>query len=227
MQIQRLFREGDTAIRRDTFRGKVWTASPHRVVRDTGEQLVLASWPGVESLAPTTWIEWLLRGDEAVRRLAAPNLAAGRWELGRWTWRKTVRLRHLRADRYFSVDVLFEADRPAKWTVNFERPFRRTSIGVDTFDLFLDLEVAPDLASHVWKDEDEYKQARRLGVIGDAVHARVKDAREQALALIDERDGPFAEDWRDWHVDPNWPTPVLPSDALEVPVKDLRDPTES
>jgi len=84
------FAAGTTAVRRDVLRGRVWAAAPHRVVRDSGGELVLAYWPGIESLASTTWIEWLGSGDDALRKQAIPNLARGQWELDRWVWRDTI-----------------------------------------------------------------------------------------------------------------------------------------
>jgi hypothetical protein len=214
----RRFEPGATAVRRDTFAGKVWTAAPFRVVRDLGGELVLTCWPGVESLASTTWIEWLRTGDEAVRKQALPNLAARRWELGRWIWRDTVVLTRLGAGEYFSVSQFFTPDRRAPgWYVNFERPFRRTPIGIDTFDLLLDLVIAPDLSWHVWKDEDEYAQGRRLGLIDDTTHRHVEEGRQQVMALLEDRQGTFADDWSGWSVAADWPTPVLPSGALEIP----------
>ena len=85
-----VFPEGSTVVRRDTLWGKVFSAMPYRVIRDTGTELVLALWPGVEMLSPSTWIEWLRTGNDAVRKQAIPNLAAGRWSLGRWVWRDST-----------------------------------------------------------------------------------------------------------------------------------------
>jgi hypothetical protein len=83
--------------------------------------------------------------------------------------------------RYFSVRrYLREGARPPGWYVNFEVPYRRTGLGIDTLDLFLDLVIGPNLDRVVWKDEGEYAQARRLGLVGDAVHAGVQAAREKA-----------------------------------------------
>lgn len=48
-----VFAPGSTAVRRDVFRGKVWTATPFRVVRDGSDLLALAIWPGEKMLAPT------------------------------------------------------------------------------------------------------------------------------------------------------------------------------
>jgi protein associated with RNAse G/E len=197
------FAAGATAVKRDVLRGKVWTAAPHRVVEDTGDNLVLASWPGVEQLAPTTWIQWLRTGDDALR------------ELDRWIWRDTTPVSRFAAGEHFSVHRLLRGG-PTPWYVNFERPFRRTPVGIDTFDLLLDLVVAPDLASYSWKDEDEYAQGRRLGLIDDATHADVEQARDQVLALIESGTGPFAHDWSAFRRDPAWPDPLLPPDALTI-----------
>ncbi|MEU5045988.1 DUF402 domain-containing protein [Streptomyces griseorubiginosus] len=63
----------------------------------------------------------------------------------------------------------------------------------DTFDLTVDLVVDPDLTRWQWKDEDEYAHVRRLGIVTDAEHRAVAAARDQALAMIEERCGPFAD----------------------------------
>ena len=213
-----LLAAGSTVVRRDALRGQIWSATPYRVVNDSGNELMIACWPGVEMLAPTTWIEWLQTGDDQVRKQAVPNLAAGQWDLARWTWRDTTLLSWFGTDIYFSVHRFIRPDRPAcDWYVNFERPCRRTKIGIDNFDLLVDLVVRPDLSGYTWKDEDEYAHARRLGLIDEVTHASVDEARQQVLALIESRHGPFAQDLSAWRHDPGWVTPVLPADALTLP----------
>ncbi|MFD8565118.1 DUF402 domain-containing protein [Streptosporangium canum] len=212
------FPGGATAIRRDTFDGGVWTASPHRVLHDSGHELALAYWPGIQSFAPTTWIDWLRTGDPTAREAAITSLAARRWDLGHWTWRETTWLSILTPESFFSVNLFFDHDhRLNRWYVNFQRPYARTSIGVDTFDLFLDLVVAPDLSSYTWKDEDEYRHGRRLGIVDDGTHQHVQRAREEAVAMIEGRRGAFGAPWADWRADASWPVPVLPVDAMTVP----------
>lgn len=211
------FAEGSTALRRDVWRGKIWTAHPYRVLRDDERGLLLACWPGVKMLAPATWVEWLRTGDETVRRQAIPNLVAGEWRLAPWSWRDRGLLCWYFADTYFSIHRHFNPDGTAiGWYVNFELPCRRTPAGIDTFDLLLDLVIAPDLSTYTWKDEDEYAQARRLSLIDDATHAQVEIAREQALTMLTTRAGPFAEAdaWSTWRPDPSWPLPALPRAAL-------------
>jgi Protein of unknown function (DUF402) len=214
----RLFTAGMTAVRRDVLGGRVWTAMPHRVVRDDGAELVLAYWPGIESVAPATWIEGLRSGDAGARQRLIAELADGRWELGRWVWRDTTTLSWFGVDEDFSVHHFWDrAGEPLRWYVNFERPAERTAIGIDTFDLLVDLVIEPDRSRWVWKDEDEYAHGRRLGLIGEAEHRRVGRARERALALVEAGRGPFADAIAARCPEASAPAPVLPAGALAGP----------
>jgi hypothetical protein len=213
-KIGRMFANGDTVIKRDVRNGRVWYAQPHRVLRDTGDELLLAHWPGIVDLSPTFWTEWLRTGDDATRKRGIPELVTGTWELETWRWRDTGRLSWYGLDDGFSVHRFFDpAGTPLNWYVNFERPNVRTPIGIDGLDLFVDLVAAPDLSSWSWKDEDEYAIARDLGLIDDAEDRRVQAARERAVAMLDARGGPFAEDWAFWRAPDDWPLPTLPANA--------------
>ncbi|GLW29127.1 DUF402 domain-containing protein [Actinoplanes regularis] len=211
------FAIGATAVRRDVLDGRVWSAAAHRVLDDDGQRLTLCCWPGVTTYAPTTWIEWLGNRDDAIRKQGIPDLATGRWDLGEWIWRDTVLLTWVGLDPDFSVQR-FQAvsGGSTQWKINFERPVRRTTIGIDTFDLLLDLIADPACDRWSWKDEDEYDQARRLGVITDADHRRVGRARHRAVHLVETRGGPLAQDWSTWRPDSGWPTPVLPSGVKDA-----------
>jgi protein associated with RNAse G/E len=205
------FAEGATATRRDVLDGQVFSAAPHRVLHDTGDELLLAHWPGIAARAPRTWTDWLRTGDDGFRKRALPNLAARSWELDDWVWQDTGRLSWFGVDEWFSVHRFFDlAGTPLNWYINFERPLVRTRSGVDTFDVMIDLEAAPDLSSWWWKDEDEYAELCRLGVVGDDEIRQIEAARERAVALVESRGGPLAEDWSSWRADPAWPIPVLP-----------------
>lgn len=209
------FAPGATAVRRDVLGSRVWSAHPNRVVSDDGAVLELAYWPGIRSLAPTTWSTALRTGDDGVRKQGLRNLAAGDWQLDLWTWEQTTLLSRFTADEYFSVHAFRDASTgdPLRLYVNFELPYTRTAIGIDTFDLFVDLVIEPDLSSYRWKDTDEYAQARRLGLIDDALHARVGTARERAVGQLQDRATPFTGTWPTWSPDPAWPLPQLPEGA--------------
>ena len=212
------FQPGETVVRRDTFRGRVWSAHALRVVEDTSVALVAGCFPGAEVLGPTTWIDWLQTGNDVVRKQALPNLASGQWQLGHWNWRDSAHLLWTAPGLWFSINAFYDMTdgRLTNWYINFQKPLRRTRIGYDTFDLLLNLVVAPDLSSWSWKDEDEYTQARKLGVVTESDHRAVDEARAQAITLIETQAGPFAESsgWQTWPVDPTWPTPTLPANAL-------------
>ncbi|MCD0481744.1 DUF402 domain-containing protein [Streptacidiphilus sp. ASG 303] len=224
------FGSGETVVRRDVFRGRVWSAHALRVVRDTGEAVVATCGPGAEAMVATSYVESRTTGDDAVRRQALPGLAAGRWRLDRWAWQDTVSVLWNPADTYFSVNAFYEPSgdrRMRSWYVDFQRPIRRTGIGFDTFDLLVDLVVDPDLSSWRWKDEDEYAQGRRLGIVDDADHWAVEAAHDRALAVVEGREGPFAPDaeWMRCPSGPLGPPPLLPAGTLatDSAAADARD----
>jgi hypothetical protein len=99
------FRPGATAVRRDVLGGKVWSAAPNRVVGDDGTVLRLACWPGIESMVSTTWIQWLVTGDDRVRKDGIPQLARGQWQLDRWVWRENTVISWFGLDPDFSVHL--------------------------------------------------------------------------------------------------------------------------
>jgi hypothetical protein len=215
------FIEGSTVVRRDVLDGKVWSAAPFRVITDSGGTLVMACWPGAENLASSTFTRWVRTGEDSIRKQATPSLAARRWELERFTWRDTtLSIRSTEGD-YFSVCRFARPDGTSLghdgWYVNFELPRQQTTIGYDTFDLLLDLIAEPDLSSYTWKDQDEYTHGRRLGLITDTLHSRVDQAREQVIALIKARQGPFTGDWAIQQRAPGWPALALPHDTLTAP----------
>ncbi|MFB7673202.1 DUF402 domain-containing protein [Kitasatospora purpeofusca] len=208
------FAPGATVVRRDVHLDRVWSAQPHRAISDTGTLLEIGYWPGIRALAPTTWTAALRTGDDTSRKDGLVNLAAGTWQLETWAWRDTVVRSRFETDQWFSLHHFQSPDgEPLRLYVNFERPLVRTSIGIDTLDLLVDLVVGPDLSSWRWKDEDEYAHGRRLGFITDADHRAVDQARERALGLLQDRAGPFAAPWPAWAPDPAWPLPALPDSA--------------
>ncbi|MEY9840647.1 DUF402 domain-containing protein [Streptacidiphilus sp. EB103A] len=215
------FQPGQTVVRRDVFHGRVWSAHALHVVEDTDQALVTVSRPGAEALASTTYLESRRTGDDTVRKQAIPSLAAGTWMLERWQWESTVLLMWKPPDAWYSINAFFEPGPEQhdllRWYVNFERPMLRRAVGFDTFDLLLDLVIAPDLSRWEWKDSDEYEQGRRLGIIGPEDHQHVEAARDQVIDLIEHRSGPFAPSsgWATWRSDPTVPLPKLP-DLIEI-----------
>ncbi|MFG2748998.1 DUF402 domain-containing protein [Streptomyces xanthophaeus] len=214
----RRFEAGETAVRRDVHRGRVWSEQALRVVADSDAALVTACCPGAEVRWPSLYAKSRAEGDRSVRTAAIDAMATGEWELAAARWQETELLLWKQPAAWFSVNAFFVPDgagrgrRLRNWYVNFERPTIRTGAGFDTFDLVVDLVVAPDLTSWQWKDEDEYAQVRRLGIVTDTEHQEVDRARAQVMAMLTDRAGAFAEAgaWAAWRWDAGWPPPRLP-----------------
>ncbi|MGW1269718.1 DUF402 domain-containing protein [Streptomyces sp. NPDC002491] len=209
----RSFEMGQTVVRRDVHRpGRVWSEHALRVVADTSEALVAACPPGAETRWPALYVKARTDGDRAVRTEAFDAMASGVWDLAAAVWQETELLLWKPPAAWFSVNAFYTADGLRNWYVNFERPTARTGDGFDTFDLTVDLVVDPDLTSWRWKDEDEYAHVRRLGIVTDTEHQAVAAARDQAIAMLEERSGPFADtaSWSAWRWNPAWPAPTLP-----------------
>ncbi|WP_405444723.1 DUF402 domain-containing protein [Streptomyces achromogenes] len=210
------FEAGQVVVRRDVYRcGRVWSEHALRVVSDTGQALVAACPPGAETRWPALYVKARTDGDRSVRTEAFDALATGTWELADAVWEETELLLWKQPGAWFSVNAFYTGAGLRNWYVNFERPTVRTGDGFDTFDLTVDLVVDPDLAGWQWKDEDEYAHVRRLGIITEAEHRAVEAARDQALAMLTERSGPFAgaAAWTSWRWNPAWPAPRLPRPA--------------
>ncbi|MFF3343631.1 DUF402 domain-containing protein [Streptomyces flavidovirens] len=207
------FKAGQTVVRRDVHRtGRVWSEHALRVVADTGEALVVACPPGAETRWPALYVKARDDGDRSVRTEAFDAMATGVWELTCAVWQETELLLWKPPAAWFSVNAFYTASGLRNWYVNFEHPTRRTTNGFDTFDLTVDLVVDPDLTGWRWKDEDEYAHVRRLGIITDTEHQAVDAARDQVLAMLAERSGPFADaaSWSAWRWNPAWSPPRLP-----------------
>ncbi|MGN9760119.1 DUF402 domain-containing protein [Streptomyces sp. SD31] len=214
----RSFEAGESVVRRDVYRsGRVWSEQALRVIADTGEALVAGCAPGAEARWPALYARARADGDRSVRTEAFDAMATGEWELEPAVWQETELLLWKAPEVWFSINAFYTSAGLRNWYVNFEHPICRTPAGFDTFDLTVDLVVAPDLSEIRWKDEDEYAHVRRLGIVTDTEHRAVDAARAQVLAMLEERSGPFADAaWASWQWEPAWPTPRLPRTATGV-----------
>jgi uncharacterized protein len=173
------------AVWRDVHLGRVWRAQACRVVEETDELLAL----------------WIPRGSPFAIPAGGLRIPGDDWELESGATKRD-QLCVARLGRAHSI-YLFWTDEGGidHWYVNFERPLRRTALGVDTFDEKLDLIVSPD-GSYRWKDEDELELAAAAGLLdADAVRA-------EAQRVLGE--WPFPTGWEEFRPDPSWPVPELP-----------------
>ncbi|MFD0567977.1 hypothetical protein ACFQ0T_00110 [Kitasatospora gansuensis] len=183
-----LFQPGSTAVRRDVHAGRVWTAMPQRVIADTGHVLTLAYWPGIESLAPMSWITSTRTGDQSLRERMLTELAAGTWAVTAGPAPPCCRTSWSASGSPCTASRTLPASRCAG-TLTSRNRISGGGVGIDT----LDLVVTPDLSGPHWKDRDEYAQLRRLGVIDDYLHRQVERAKGRAITMLDNRTGPFMQ----------------------------------
>jgi hypothetical protein len=180
-------------VRREVWHGKAWCGSTVRVVRDD-DLLVTYTPTGTPFAFPD-----------------------GNWPGGRhpwhgrsaWTGHGVLAL-HRPGDAY-AVFIFWEGPerRLACWYVNFQDPFRRTTIGFDTLDHELDLVVEPD-GSRWLKDEDSLD----LRVADGRFTAAEADAiREEAARLEAELTarGRWWDGWAEWQPPPGWTAAELPA----------------
>lgn len=216
-ETESLLPVGSTAVRRDVFRGRVWTEAPVRVLAADRGSVRTALWPGVVTLAAERFVASGGGRDKALRSAALDDLALGAWGMAEWVWRWTGVVTEVVSGRWFSVARMYNQDGALDcWYVNFERPPSWRVAGWDTMDLAVDLVVEPDGAWR-WKDEDEYAQCRRLGLVTDVEHAAVWAAREEAVEAVRAREGLFGVDGGRgdgagagrWLPDPAWLRPSL------------------
>lgn len=196
---------------RDIASGDVHICRPVTVVRDTEE--VLAVWvaSGTECVKPV-----LVGGTSVHDEPLATRYTAAR-TTARSPWLGNGVLKLARPGEPWSVWLFWdEGWNFRSWYVNLEEPRTRWSGGVDSKDHFLDISVFPD-RSWVWRDEDEFAQAQRDGLMDAGTAELVGKAGLSAVDLIESWGRPFSDGWEDWRPEPHWTVPSLPDDWDRTP----------
>ncbi|MEU6621796.1 DUF402 domain-containing protein [Streptomyces litmocidini] len=184
---------------------------PVTVVQDTPELLAVWMAPGTECVRPVLADGTSVHDEPLATRYTAPRTT----ERARWSGTGVLKL--ARPKDPWSVWLFWERGwRFRSWYVNLEEPRTRWSGGIDSEDHFLDISVYPD-RSWLWRDEDEFAQAQRAGLMGPEQAARVLAAGQEAVELITSWGTPFADGWEAWRPDPSWPVPTLPADWDRTP----------
>lgn len=197
---------------RDNGTGDVHICRPVTVVQDTPELLAVWMAPGTECVKPILADGTPVHEEPLATRYTAPRTTI------RAPWHGTGVLKLARPDEPWSVWLFWERGwRFRSWYVNLESPRTRWAGGIDSEDHFLDISVYPD-RSWLWRDEDEFAQAQRAGLMDRAQADRVRRAGQAAVEVILAWGAPFSEGWEAWRPDPSWTVPVLPADWDHVAV---------
>lgn len=95
------------------------------------------------------------------------------------------------------------------WYVNLQEPFRRTTRGIQTMDLMLDILVERDRAWR-WKDEDDFEMLVTHKLLGAAAVSAVRSEATNVIGRVERGDPPFDRTWVEWRPSDGCPLPRLP-----------------
>ena len=169
-----------TITKREIRAGAVWLACPVVVMSDEGGEGVLA----------------VVLADGAP--FSFPRHPGGPHPWSRQDrWHHATALQLRRSDDWHSVWKFFSlAGDFDCWYVNFERPFVRTSDGIATHDLELELVLLPD-GQRRWKDVEHLAPALASGRMDTHQLLRVLDAAAEVTDRL-VRDDRWWSPWDGW-----------------------------
>ncbi|MFF9398396.1 DUF402 domain-containing protein [Streptomyces sp. NPDC014744] len=204
-------RDGNGGGGTDRVPGPVHICRPVTVVQDTDELLAVWVAPGTECVKPVLTDGTDVHDEPLATRYTAPRTTA------RSPWLGNGVLKLARPGEPWSIWLFWESGWQFRsWYVNLEEPRTRWAGGIDSEDHFLDISVYPD-RSWVWRDEDEFAQAQRVGLLAPGTARRVREAGLAAVEVIRDWGRPFRDGWEHWRPDPGWRVPALPDDWDRTP----------
>jgi hypothetical protein len=197
---------GETVVLQEVWASRVWAARPVTVVEDGDSAVALWFPKGTVWKAPTTppsRPRAELRGE----RLAT-SAALGDWVFVDAVWDVST-LVLMRERDWYAVWISWLDDGSQwGWYVNLQRPFRRTSLGLETMDLMLDVVIELD-RSWRWKDEDELELFVEGGVFSRRLAEQLRAEGLEVARRAERGAPPFDGSWATWRPDPAWRRPSL------------------
>jgi len=179
------------------------------MVRDSPEEVALAILPGAECCAPEGYVNG--KHGELRQWDRWGTYIKGNWNMQGYAWHTNRVLILLQPEKYYASYYFWQVDKNQflGYYVNFQLPFRRTSIGFDTFDLELDIIIEPTYEWR-WKDADDYLRGIECGILLDEWVKEIEAAKPEVFDKLEKREYPFDGAWLDWMPDPTWSPPTLP-----------------
>ena len=210
------FETGQHIVVRNVFGDRVQTVFPSIVVVDSPE--LVATWLPLDTLVLNGVTNTSDEVDNGRGHLSAESMAAKKWTMAKRNWHTSGTLRIKNPRLMWSLWVFWEPqmNEVRSWYINIDAPYKRTSIGFDTFDMFLDVVVQHDRKTWRYKDEDEFAEAIEAGIFTEFEAQKVRDAAAQALQTVAENRKPFNSAWGDWRPDILWEIPQIPKNWDDV-----------
>ncbi len=203
---QQLWRPGDLVVERHVRQGMVHFGAPMWLVADDGRHV--ATYLPVGTVFQTT-------GDAEGNPTREYYRAKSRIYL---PWRDHHALHLTREGDNYNVTLFWTEDWVFRcWYVNFQEPFRRHEYVLETMDQTLDLIIAPDRMSHMWKDQDEFQWGIEAGWYEPQMLDDLKSLGARVLDDAKRGGWPFVEGWDSWRPDPSWGRPAFPEGWDELP----------
>lgn len=201
-----MWQHGDVIAWRGMYRNRPWHIQSGIVVQDTPDEIVVCFLPGAESFAEQDYVDGKKKTGK--RRW---DFKDKEWKLTHYAWHTNRLLTITEPGKYYSIMLFWNEAKNEflGYYVNFQLPFQRRHVGIDTLDLDLDIVIAPDLTFQ-WKDEDDYQQAMEHGIIDPEWMMGIEAAKPEVLERLAKRQYPFDGSWLTWMPDPSWSPPRLP-----------------
>lgn len=204
------YQKGSSCVLRGIINNQVWLAQSVIVVKDEPDEVILLLIPGAECAYPEGYWRWRMNNDysHGTRWQEAKN---NKIILRKFPWYTNRLLIFMEPEKFYSCILFWDhaTDRFGCYYINFQLPFTPSHCGFDTFDLDLDIVIDPNY-HWKWKDEEDYRQGIREGVILDEWVKGIERSQEEVFERIDEHRYPMDGSWLDWRPDPTWAPPPLP-----------------
>lgn len=193
-----MWSSGDVIVRREMLHGRPWTGMTVRVVDDRDDLLVIYTPEGTPFGFP--------------EHPYGPHP----WH-AKSAWHGHGVLQLLRAGDAYSVLAFWRgsAREFAGWYVNFQDPFRRTAIGIDTLDHVLDIWI-PSGRQWEWKDVGLLEQSVAEGRFTPAEAAAIRAEGERVARELDAGRRWWSDEWATWEPPADWTPQPLPPGWDEV-----------
>jgi predicted RNA-binding protein associated with RNAse of E/G family len=193
----------------EVWRGRLWSAVPHRVVRSSSREIVTFARAGTRaafaSSRGVSGREQLSRAERKMEALRSGVVSVVQVPLELST------LSFFADQSWARISLGWDADgRFGGWYVNFEMPPRVTPEGIQTMDLILDALVSP-AGEWRWKDREDFDRAVGKGLLDPATPDAITAASAAIHQLLESGAGAFCRDWTGWRPPASWRTPELPS----------------
>ena len=200
---------GEVIVRREIWRGRPWFANVVVVVEDTADLLAT----------------FLPEGSP----FAFPPSADGRphpWT-GRRAWQGHGVLMLQRPGEAYAVRHFWEGPerRFHGWYLNVQEPFRRTSVGLDTQDLELDVWL-PAEGGWRFKDAELLDERVRDGRFTPSQVAAVRALGETLGSHLEEGGRWWSDRWTSFVPDPSWSRPAFPPGWEDAAIPPAPPPDE-